>query len=35
MEKHTAPVLPPAAVAPMPINASKNVEPASAQSAGH
>ena len=35
MEKHTAPALPPAAVAPMPINASKNVEPASAQSAGH
>lgn len=35
MEKHMAPVLPPAAVAPMPINASKNVAPASAHSAGH
>jgi uncharacterized protein (TIGR02099 family) len=35
MEKHTAPVLPPAAVLPMPVNALKNVEPASAQSAGH
>lgn len=35
LEKHTAPVLGPAPVAPMPINASKDVEPASAQSAGH
>jgi uncharacterized protein (TIGR02099 family) len=34
IEKHTVPVLPPAIVAPMPINASKQVEPASAQSAG-
>jgi uncharacterized protein YhdP len=33
LEKHTAPVLPPAAVAPMPINASKAVEPAPASSA--
>jgi uncharacterized protein (TIGR02099 family) len=33
LEKHTTPVLPPAAVAPMPINASKAVEPAPASSA--
>ncbi len=35
IEKHSAPVLPSAAVAPMPINASKNVEPATAQSVGY
>jgi len=35
MEKRSAPVLPPAAVTPMPVNASKNVAPASAQSTGH
>ncbi|WP_458069553.1 YhdP family protein [Rhodanobacter sp. BL-MT-08] len=35
IEKHTSPALPPAVVAPMPVNASKNVEPASAQSIGY